>query len=225
MLMIRARHTLVLRDVPDSRVTAAVDASGITRNPAFSALVVADGDRVLHSSHASDFGPDRPHSIQSVTKLHAHLILGELIASGRVDPNLPVARYLPWIGTAFATASVQDVLDMNVYNDFTEDYDDPHSGCYAEEEALGWRLPPDDRAELTMRDFAAGLTGRDPVNRTGYALYKSANFSAGIGTDAWFFREGEGKKYEAARFGLFRVGQDGQMILVGLAGEDLQQIE
>jgi CubicO group peptidase (beta-lactamase class C family) len=175
MLMIRARRTLVLRDTPDPRLSAAVEATGLTRYPAFSALVVADGDRVLHSSHASDFGTDRPHSIQSVTKLHAHLIVGELIASGRVDPNLPVACYLPWIGSAYATASVQDVLDMNVENDFTEDYDNPQSGCYDEEEALGWRLPPDDRAELTMRDFVVGLTGGDPVNRTGHALYKSAN--------------------------------------------------
>lgn len=64
---------------------------------------------------------------------------------------------------------------MNVENDFTEDYDDPQSGCYAEEEALGWRLPPDGRAEITLRDFVAGLTGGDLVNRTGHALYKSAN--------------------------------------------------
>ncbi|MCT8328210.1 serine hydrolase domain-containing protein [Albidovulum sediminis] len=175
MLMIRARRILSLRDTPDPRLSAAVEATGLTRNPAFSALVVAEGDRVLHSSHAGDFGPDRPHSIQSVTKLHAHLILGELVASGRIDPDLPVVRYLPWIGSGYAAASVQDVLDMNVENDFTEDYDDPQSGCYAEEEALGWRLPPDGRAEITLRDFVAGLTGGDLVNRTGHALYKSAN--------------------------------------------------
>lgn len=175
MLMIRARRTLVLRDAPDPRLSAAVEATGLTRNPAFSALVVAEDDRVLHSSHAGDFGPDRPHSIQSVTKLHAHLILGELVAAGRVDPGQPVARYLPWIGSGYATASVQDVLDMNVENDFTEDYDDPLSACYAEEEALGWRIPADDRAELTMREFVAGLTGGNLLNRTGHAQYKSAN--------------------------------------------------
>ena len=110
-----------------------------------------------------------------VTKLHAHLVMGELIAAGRVDPAATVATYLPWIGSGYAAATVADVMDMNVANAFTEDYTDPHSGCYAEEEALGWRLPPDGRAEITMRDFAAAITGTDLTNRTGYTLYKSAN--------------------------------------------------
>lgn len=43
-----------------------------------------------------------------------------------------------------------------------------------------------------------------------------------LGTDAWFFKEGSGKKFEAARFGEFRVGRDGELILVGMADKDLQ---
>ncbi len=175
VLMIRSKRTLVLTDDPDPAIAAAVAETGLTRHPAFSALVVAQGDRILHSSHAADFGPDRPHSIQSVTKLHAHLVIGELVAAGRVDPERRVSDYLPWIGSAYAGARVQDVLDMNVANDFTEDYDDPHSDCYVEEEALGWRLPADDRPEITMQRFVASLTGGDLINRTGFALYKSAN--------------------------------------------------
>ena len=175
VMMIRSRRTLILSDDPDPAVSAAVAETGLARHPAFSALVVAQGDRILHASHASDFGLDRPHSIQSVTKLHAHLIIGELVSNGRLDPERSVADYLPWIGSAYATARVQDVLDMNVDNNFTEDYDDPYSACYAEEETLGWRLPAEDRPEITMRDFAASLTGDDVINRTGYALYKSAN--------------------------------------------------
>ena len=37
-----------------------------------------------------------------------------------------------------------------------------------------------------------------------------------LGTDAFFFPEGEAKKYEVARYGVFRVGEDGEMILTGL---------
>lgn len=175
VLMLRARRVLTLAEMPDPRMADAAAESGLTSHPAFSAMVVAEGDRILLSSHAPDFGPDRPHSIQSVTKVHAHLIMGELIAAGRIDPAAKVATYLPWIGSGYAAATVADVMDMNVANDFTEDYADPHSGCYAEEEALGWRLPPDGRAEITMREFAAGITGTDLTNRTGFTLYKSAN--------------------------------------------------
>ncbi|MGB3316035.1 MAG: serine hydrolase domain-containing protein [Albidovulum sp.] len=175
VLTLQARRILTLHERPDPAIADAAARTGLTQHPAFSALVIAEGDRVLYSGHAPDFGPDRPHSIQSVTKLHAHLIMGELIASGRVDPAASVSTYLPWIGSGYAAATVADVMDMNVANDFTEDYADPHSGCYAEEEALGWRLPPDGRAEMTLRDFAAGITGSDLTNRTGYALYKSAN--------------------------------------------------
>ena len=45
-----------------------------------------------------------------------------------------------------------------------------------------------------------------------------------LGTDAWFFKEGNGERFAAARFGEFRVGSDGRALLVGLAQADLQPI-
>jgi len=43
-------------------------------------------------------------------------------------------------------------------------------------------------------------------------------------SDAWFFREGEAKRFEAAKFGEFRVGADGKALLVGVADAQLQPI-
>jgi hypothetical protein len=40
-------------------------------------------------------------------------------------------------------------------------------------------------------------------------------------TDAWFFAEGEARRWEAARFGEFRVDARGRALLVGLRGADL----
>ncbi|CAL93275.1 GDYXXLXY domain-containing protein [Azoarcus olearius] len=40
-------------------------------------------------------------------------------------------------------------------------------------------------------------------------------------TDAFYFPEGEGERWAAARFGEFRVDADGKALLVGLRGEDL----
>lgn len=43
-------------------------------------------------------------------------------------------------------------------------------------------------------------------------------------SDAWFFREGDAKRWEAARYGEFRVTANGSALLVGLADEKLQPI-
>ena len=42
-----------------------------------------------------------------------------------------------------------------------------------------------------------------------------------VGSDAWFFAEGQADKFEAAKFGIFRVGADGRLLLVGLADKNL----
>ena len=86
-----------------------------------------------------------------------------------------VADYLPDIGTGYAKATVQSLLDMAVSNDFSEDYSDPHSDCYTEEIALGWRLPADGLAETTLMDFTNAITGLKPTDLRDYADYKSAN--------------------------------------------------
>ncbi len=174
-LMVRARRVLELADQPDDRIAASVEASGLTRDPAFSALVVAQGSQVLFQTAAPDFATDRPHSLQSISKMHLHLIMSELFAAGRLRPADLVSDHLPWIGSAYATASLQDVLDMNVENDFSEDYSDPQADCFREEEALGWRLPPDDRQEETLRSFLASLTGTGTANLSPFCRYKSAN--------------------------------------------------
>jgi len=43
-------------------------------------------------------------------------------------------------------------------------------------------------------------------------------------SDAWFFREGDARRWEAAKYGEFRVTSDGKALLVGLADAQLQTI-
>ena len=43
-------------------------------------------------------------------------------------------------------------------------------------------------------------------------------------TDAWFFKEGEAKRWEAARYGEFRVDANGRALLVGLRGPNLEAL-
>ena len=43
-------------------------------------------------------------------------------------------------------------------------------------------------------------------------------------TNAYFFEEGQGRTYANARYGEFRVGADGDMILTGLRGERFESL-
>jgi uncharacterized membrane-anchored protein len=43
-------------------------------------------------------------------------------------------------------------------------------------------------------------------------------------TNAFFFQEGTGKRYEAARYGMFRVSPEGELLLTDLRGVELQPL-
>ena len=175
MLMVRSRRVLTLTE-EFRDIEADVDGlAALVENPAFSALTCVRENRVVYERCAQDFSVHQPHSIQSVTKLHIHLIAGRLIAQGLLDPNEQVRHYLPDIGSGYADAPVQALLDMAMDNDFSEDYDDPQSDCYSEEIALGWRLPADGDAEISLSEFAARISGYRPHTKLQTVAYKSAN--------------------------------------------------
>lgn len=174
-LMVRSRNVLVLEPEaldPDSVSPELVE---LMANPAFSACCCLRGDKVILQASAADFAADLPHSIQSISKLHIHIIIGRLLEQGLLSLDAKVARYLPYIGSGYAEATVQSLLDMSVTNNFTEDYSDPNSDCYNEEIALGWRLPETDVEEVTLTDFAAAISGFRESTSSEVADYKSAN--------------------------------------------------
>ena len=174
-LMVRSRDVLVLEAAHHDLTETVPALADLLAHPAFSAFCCLRGEQVILEKAAPDFSTDRPHSIQSITKLHIHLIMGQLIGQGLVSPDAKVAQYLPDIGSGYREATVQALLDMSVSNDFTEDYDDPHADCYDEEIALGWRLPAEGQEEITLRDFATGITGFSENEARTEAKYKSAN--------------------------------------------------
>lgn len=45
-----------------------------------------------------------------------------------------------------------------------------------------------------------------------------------VSTDAYFFQEGQGERFEKARYGEFRVDGSGQALLVGLRGEGMEPL-
>jgi uncharacterized membrane-anchored protein len=67
----------------------------------------------------------------------------------------------------------------------------------------------------TQRPLAAGEM-RLPLT------HKAGNWV--LVTDAFYFKEGEAKRWEEARFGEFRVDTSGRALLVGLRGENLSKL-
>ncbi|MCF6115099.1 MAG: class A beta-lactamase-related serine hydrolase [Mesorhizobium sp.] len=174
-MSLRAPRVLPLRKEIDWTIGERPGVARFLGMPHFSAFVVVRDDRVLYEAYAPDFGPEKPHAIMSITKTTLNLMLGRAVADGLVDLDERVGAYLPEIGTGYAEATVKAVADMNVVNDFSEDYSDPYTSSFDMDVAGGWRLPAEGQKDETARSFLCGVTGDDLVNRSGEALYKSAN--------------------------------------------------
>lgn len=198
-LSFRASGVRELRPAPDPAVAATPGLAGLLAGPAFSALVVVQSERILFECYAPDFGPDRLHSIQSVTKTLVHIALGRLIAAGLATAAQRIGHYVPEAGEAYAGASLQDALDMAVATNFTDDYQAPYApppargqpvGYARQEIAMGWRLPPAGETEFGVRDFAAGLVRSPPAAAGNDTLYASPN------TDVlgWVIERASGRK-------------------------------
>jgi CubicO group peptidase (beta-lactamase class C family) len=172
---LRAARVMPLEKRADVRIADLEAVRHLTTVPWFSAMVVVRGQHILFERYAQDFGPDMPHSIQSITKTTMNLIAGRLVEKGVLDLSRPVAQYIPEIGSGYAAATVQQVLDMDVVNDYSQDFADPNATYYRHEEAMGWRLPRDPQHEETQRDFIARLQSADVTNHSGTAQYKDAN--------------------------------------------------
>lgn len=177
--MVRSRDVLQLGQAERDLCAAVPALAGLLADPAFSAFCCLRGDRIVMETAAADFSVTAPHSVQSVTKLHIHLIVGWLLEQGLLSLHARVRDYLPDMGSGYAGVRVQALLDMTVTNGFSEDYRDPQADCYAEEMALGWRLPEPGTPEPTLAGFARSITGRPdgpvPATLPGRADYKSAN--------------------------------------------------
>ena len=123
-------------------------------------MVAVRGGDVLFERYAPDFGPNQPHSVQSITKTTMNLVVGLLVEQGRIDLGKEVRHYLPDIGSGYAAATVQDVLDMNAINDYSEDYSDPYASVFLHEAAMGWRLPGSGRPERRAASSCAASRAR-----------------------------------------------------------------
>lgn len=171
----RAARVMTLEKRADPSIAEHEAVRRLTSLPWFSAMVVVRGQHILFERYSGDFGKDRPHSIQSITKTTMHLVIGQLVDRGILDLSERIAHYIPEIGSGYARATLQQVLNMDVVNDYSEDFTDSGADYYRHEEAMGWRLPRDPLQEQAEHRFIEGVTSADITNRTGLTQYKDAN--------------------------------------------------
>ena len=117
---------------------------------------------------------------------------------------------------------------------------DPRSLIQGDYMALDWQLARDIQAATStvpesgkaVLSVSAGLPAKFIRLYDGKPLaadealieYRLRNGRVRVVSDAYFFQEGQGAAFEAARYGQFRVAPDGQALLVGLQDDHLNLI-
>jgi len=140
-----------------------------------------DGILVLHRGvriYERYFGalePHRPHLCFSVTKSYAATLAATLLHEGVLDEARAIPYYVPeTAGTAFETATLRQVLDMQVGIAGLEEYSDPRALIWDYFRAGGFRpRPPDYRGADNYYDYLLTLR-REGTHGEAFA-YKTVN--------------------------------------------------
>lgn len=139
------------------------------------AITVMRGGRFIADFHAPHFTLQSRHILFSASKSVAGLLAGMLVGDGRLDPEAPVAHYVPELAqSAYGDARVRHVLDMRTSLVFSEDYLDPE-GAFARYRRAGLLDPRrDGDAPETVIGFLATLR-KGPGEHGGPFHYCSPN--------------------------------------------------
>jgi CubicO group peptidase (beta-lactamase class C family) len=122
---------VALRDDLDDIAFHSLDGQRLTWRGSLEAactdgILLLHQGRVIYERYCGALAAHRPHLAMSVTKSVVGLIAGLLVEQHRLDPSLPVADLLPELaGSAFAAATLRQVMDMTVAVRYSEDYTNP----------------------------------------------------------------------------------------------------
>ena len=150
----------------------------MTKHKSFCSLIVGNKQNIYFEKYAKDFTENQPQTIMSITKMFVNLFVGELLNNKSINLDKKVSYYLPKIGSGYDNAKVQDVLNMNVINAYTEDYTKAYSSSFLHEPVGGWRLPKNGDKHLSQEDYLNTIESkknRNLINKSNLAFYKSAN--------------------------------------------------
>jgi CubicO group peptidase (beta-lactamase class C family) len=161
----------------DTQIDSGIDGLEVTRGdgsvtdfPTFlretytDSFLVATPDRLVYEHYANGMTPTRPHQMMSCTKSFAGLFALMAAADGLLDEGQQITDIVAELtgASAFAGATVDQVLDMVNSMDFSEDYADLESGIARYALALGWLEIPGLTASESLYDLLATLQ-RNPA--------------------------------------------------------------
>jgi len=138
-------------------------------------IVVLHRGRRIFERYFGALKPHGTHACFSITKSYAATLAATLLHEGELDEEKLVPYYIEELrGTAFADASVRQVLDMQVGIAYSEDYTNPDAQFWKYGRAGGLRPSP---AEYTGPDHHyAFLTTLRKQGEHGLAFdYKTVN--------------------------------------------------
>ncbi|WP_240612773.1 serine hydrolase domain-containing protein [Alteromonas flava] len=94
-------------------------------------LVILHQGKIVYEYYAGCLAEDGKHAAMSMTKSLTGLAAEILIAEGYLDDTAKVTTYVPELAdSAFADATVREVMDMTTALNYSEDYADPNAGIW-----------------------------------------------------------------------------------------------
>jgi len=95
-------------------------------------MLILHKGKVVYERYFGCLGEAGKHAAMSMTKSLTGLLAEILVVEGKLDEQARVATIIPEIGkSAFATATVRQVMDMTTGLHYSEDYSDPHADIWA----------------------------------------------------------------------------------------------
>jgi CubicO group peptidase (beta-lactamase class C family) len=155
------------------------------------ALVVLRRGRIVFEHYANGMTAHTPHILMSVSKSLLGLLAGILAARSVLDAERPVTDYVPELArTAYAGASVRQLLDMRASIVFDEDYLATEGPIIAYRKATNWNPLGPGETPSDLHSFFATLTDADGAHG-GRFHYVSPN------TDllGWVIERAAGARY------------------------------
>ena len=153
-------------------------------------LVLREGG-IVHEHYGSGMDAATPHFFASVTKSVLGLVAGVLAGRGALDVGAPVTEWIPEVAeTAWAGATLRDLLDMRAGILFDEDYLAISGAIIEYRKAQGWDPLAPGEEPSDLRTWFRSLTESDGPHG-GAFHYVSPN------TDllGWVIERAAGRRY------------------------------
>ncbi|NNL10981.1 MAG: serine hydrolase, partial [Pseudomonadales bacterium] len=129
-----------IRFTPGDTSTSMRWSDSLLENYTDAVLILHQG-KVVYERYFGVSSPTGQHGVMSITKTFVGTLASALIAEGVLDPGKLVTDYVPELaGSAFAGATLQQVLDMTTGIRFNEDYANPKADIWVHAKA-GSPLP------------------------------------------------------------------------------------